>query len=301
MTNSRKNLLTGLILVGMMGLASCNGGSSSTTYSGGYSSGGGGGGSSYGIYNSPYISSQSFVSALNDLDNVSYPYDSYMVKDEWDTVRGGDDWFVIYDSAYGEYVAVSLQYVRTLEYYDYYSTNEGTADAYRSIADDDEFYTGLIGDGYGDDYEIVDYEYTDAYGEDYYRGFDSGMLYEDTDESTDVSLQAKDKEEKAFFQKASSLSVTYSLDMKTSLSLVSLGKKVEKMIESSKGELTEADQKAMTEDVMKLTGVSLAELNEAMKDADAKEKLVEKVADKLGTTTDSLETQILPDLLGIEI
>ena len=286
---TKKSLLA---LTALAALASC----------GGSSGGGGGGGSTYGAKNSPYISAQSFVNSLNDVDGYS---DNELVKDQWDTVRSahdGEDWFVIYDAEYQEYVAVSLQYIRTITYYDYYSSNYNLADEFRDIEDDHEFYNGLIGDGFGDDYEIVDYEYTDSWGEDYYRGFDSDYLYEDSEETTDVSLMAADKEGQEFFKKAADVSFAYSIDMKTSLSLVTLGDKVEKMINRANGEkLTQEDELALVSDIEKVTGASYAQFNEAANNPEVKEVLIEDIAKKLGTTGDNLENRLLPEVFGIDL
>lgn len=285
---TKKSLLA---LTALATIASCGGGG-----------GGGGTSSTYGSYSSPYVSAQSFVNSLNDVDGYS---DNELVKDEWDTVRSSwdsEDFFVIYDAEYDEYVSVSLQYVRTITYYDYYSSNFNLATEFRDIQDDDDFFNGLIGDGYGDDYEIVDYSHTDIWGEDYYRGFDSGLLYEDADETTDVSLMAADKEKAEFYKKAADVSFAYSIDMKTSLSLVTLGTKVEKMLDRSKGEqLTKADELALVSDIEKVTGASYAEFNEAATNSEVKEDLVAKIAAKLGTNSDNLENRLLPEVFGIEL
>ena len=286
---AKKSLLLTATLAAM---TSCGGGGSSSSSSS----------STYGAYNSPYISAQSFVNSLNDVDGYN---DNELVKDDWETVRSdwdAEDYFVIYDAEYSEYVAVSLQYVRTITYYDYYSSNYNTASEFRDIQDDDEFFSGLIGDGYGDDYEIVDYDHTDMWGEDYYVGFDSGLLYEGADETTDVSLMAADKEKAAFYKKAADVSFAYSIDMKTSLSLVTLGTKVEKMLDRSKGEqLTQEDELALVSDIEKVTGASYADFNEAANSPEAKEDLVAKIAEKLGTNSDNLENRLLPEVFGIEL
>ncbi|WP_127715887.1 hypothetical protein [Halobacteriovorax sp. HLS] len=292
MNATKKSLLA---LTALATLASCGGG-------GGSSSGGGGSSSTYGAYSSPYISAQSFVNSLNSVDGYS---DNELVKSEWDTVRSSwdsEDFFVIYDGEYDEYVAVSLQYIRAITYYDYYSSNNNLASEFRDIQDDHDFFDGLIGDGYGDDYEIVDYDYTDAWGEDYYVGFDSGFLYEDSEETTDVSLMAADKEKAAFYKKAADVSFAYSIDMKTSLSLVTLGSKVEKMLDRSKGEqLTKEDELALVTDIEKVTGASYSEFNEAANNTELKEDLVAKIAAKLGTNADNLENRLLPEVFGIDL
>jgi len=280
-----------LMLTALATLASCGGGG-----------GGGGSTSTYGAYNSGYVTAQGFVNSLNDVDGYN---DNELVKDEYDTVRSdwdSEDFFVIYDAEYDEYMAVSLQYIRTITYYDYYSSNFNLATEFRDIQDDDDFFNGLVGDGFGDDYEIVDYEYTNIWGEDFYRGFDSGYLYEDSEETTDVSLMAADKEKAAFYKKAADVSFAYSIDMKTSLSLVTLGSKVEKMLDRSNGDqLTEEDQLALVTDIEKVTGASYSEFNEAANDSSAKEDLVGKIAAKLGTTADNLENRLLPEVFGIEL
>ena len=284
---TKKSLLA---LTALATVASCGGG------------GGGGGGSSASNQSSPYISAQSFVNSLNDVDGYS---DNVLVKDEWDTVRSSwdsEDYFIYEDGEHGEEVAVSLQYIRSITYYDYYASNFNLASEFRDIQDDDEFFSGLIGDGNGNDYEIVDYEYTDIWGEDYYRGFDSGLLYEDSEETTDVSLMAADKEKQAFYKKAADVSFAYSIDIKTSLSLVTLGTKVEKMLDRSKGEqLTKADEQALVSDIEKVTGASYAEFNEAASNPEVKEDLVAKIAAKLGTNSDNLENRLLPEVFGIEL
>ncbi len=288
---TKKSLIA---LTALTALVSCGGGGG-----GGHRDGGS---STYGAKNSPYISAQSFVSALNSVDGYS---DNELVKHEWDTVRSSwddENFFVIYDAEYGEYVSVSLQYIRSITYYDYYSSNYNLAEEFRDIESDHEFYNGLIGDGYGDDYEIVDYEYTDAWGEDYYRGFDSGYLYEDTEETTDVSLMASDKEGQEFFKKAADVSFAYSIDMKTSLSLVTLGSKVEKMINRANGQkLTQEDELALTNDIEKVTGASFVQFNEAANNPEVREVLIEDIAAKLGTTGDNLENRLLPEVFGIDL
>ena len=255
---------------------------------------GGGSGGSY--HSSPYITSHGFVQALNDVDGY---YDNELVKHELDTFRtytDSEDWFVIWDAEWGSYVAVSLQYIRAIEYYDFYASNYGTAEEFRFIQDDDYFYTGYIGDGYGNDYEEVSY-----IGGNTYRGLDTGYLYEEGEESLDVSLMAKEDEEKEFFQKASNVSVAYNMSIKMSLTLVTIGAKVEKMLDKNSGEMTEADQQVLSNDIQKVAGFSLAELSEATKNEEKKEQVLEQLAKKMETSTESLESKILPELFGIEI
>ena len=90
--------------------------------------------------------------------------------------------------------------------------------------------------------------------------------------------------------------------MKTSLSLVTLGTKVEKMLDRSKGEqLTQEDELALVSDIEKVTGASYADFNEAANSPEAKEDLVAKIAEKLGTNSDNLENRLLPEVFGIEL
>lgn len=275
-------------------LTACSGG-------GGGSSSGGGGGSSYGAHSSPYITANGFVDALNDVDNAAFPYDNYIVKDEWDTIRNDEDWFVVWDEEYQENVAVSLQYLRSIVYYSYYSSNSNLADEYRDIQADDEYFNGLIGDGYGNDYEIVDYYGSDSYGDPVYVGYDSGLFYEDEQQTYDVSLMSGEAEGRAFYEKAAKVSYAYSVGIETSLALVTLGDKVEKMLDKTDGEITLEDQMALVSDLEHMTGVTLQEVNEAARSPEAKHDLVQRVADKIGTTSSNLEQRILPDVFGLEL
>lgn len=284
-----KKTLAGLALSAV--LVGCNGG------------GGGGGstGPTYGAKTSPYITASGFVTALNDVDGASFPFDSYMVKDQWDTVRNDQTWFVIWDAEYGEHVAVSLEYLRSIVYYAYYSNNNNLATEFRDIQSDDQFFNGLIGDGFGNDYEIVDYSHTDTWGEDYYVGYDSGLLYEDQGASYDVSMMAGEHEDLQFYQKAANVSFAYNLGIEASMALVTLGNKVEKMIDQSKGEITLADQAALMNDISEITGATLEDINKAANDSQARAQLVEDIAEKIGTSASNLEQRVLPDLLGMEL
>lgn len=263
--------------------------------------GGTGGGSSYGAHSSPYVTASGFVDALDDVDGASFPYDNYIVKDEYDTIRNDEDWFVIWDQEYQENVAVSLQYLRSIVYYSYYSSNNNLADEFRDIQSDDEYFNGLIGDGYGNDYEIVDYYGSDSYGDPVYVGYDSGLFYEDEQQTYDVSLMSGEAEGRAFYEKAAKVSYAYSVGIETSLALVTLGDKVEKMLDKTDGEITLEDQMALVSDLEHMTGVTLQEVNEAAQSPAAKENLVKRVADKIGTTSSNLEQRILPDVLGLEL
>ncbi len=263
--------------------------------------GGGGGTSTFGPYTSPSVSATGFVTALNSVDGASFPFDSYMVKDQWDTVRNDETWFVIFDAEYNEHVAVSLEYLRTVVYYANFSSNNNLAREFRSIQSDDQFFNGLIGDGAGNNYEIVDYSYTDIFGENYYVGYDSGLLYEDQAQSFDVSLMAGEKENLAFYQKAANVSFAYNLGIETSMALVTLGSKVEQMLDKSKGEITAEDQSVLLTDLTAISGVTLADITKAANDSKARTELVEDIADRIGTSAANLEQRILPEIFGLAL
>lgn len=271
-----------------------------TACSGGGGGGGGGGGSSIGPRTSATITASGFINALNSVDGAAFPYDNYMVKDQYDTIRNDETWFVIWDSKYNENVAVSLQYLRSIVYYDYFSSNNGLAREYRAINADDAFFYGIIGDGFGNNYEIVDYYGVDAWGRSVYVGYDSGLFYEDEQDTFDVSLMAGEKETKDFFQKAANVSFAYSINIETSLALVTLGQKVEQMLDQSKGEITAEDQMALMNDLSELTGVTLADVQKAAFDSKAKEDLISSVAQRIGTSASNLEQRILPEVFGFD-
>ncbi|MBK23393.1 MAG: hypothetical protein CME70_05245 [Halobacteriovorax sp.] len=284
---SIKSLLFGALLGAMaLNLSSCGGG--------------GGGGSTWGSYSSPYVSAQSFVNGLNNADFAPSYDESFIILNTDETVRsayiGEDDWFVIYDAKYDEYKAVSLQYIRSIVYYDYYSNSTGLAEEFRDIETDDIFAGYVNGDAFGDDYEVVDYDsWTGTY-----VGRESGWDYEDEEGTTDVLLMAAEKQKKAFIKKAAAVSYAYNVGIETSLSLVSLGYKVEKAISKGKGELTADDQAAVLGDLEKLTGKTFTEILEASTDADKKAAMVKDIASKIGTTAQNLEDRILPELFNVK-
>ena len=290
-------------------LASCSGGGSSG--GGGYtppSTGGGGGGpvvtppvvtppSTYGRYSSPNILASEFVSALNSVDGTySTRMELYANETQRSKIAGEDDWFVIWDAKFQEYKAVSTQYVRAIVYYDYYSNNKAVASEFRKIENSDIVAGNLGGDRYGDDYEVVD-----RLSNGYFEGQQSGMLYEDEVASTDVSLLAKEKDQKKFFAKAAKVSFAYNVSLETSMSMVTLGSKLEKMLSRANGELTQEDQLALLGDMKTLTGVSLEEIQKATVDSDAKEEVLAKIAKKLGTSASNLEDRVLPEVFGINL
>lgn len=253
--------------------------------------------STYGQYSSANILASEFVSSLNSVDGT---YSSRVELYTNETLRsqkaGQDDWFVIYDSKFSEYKAVSLQYVRSIVYYDYYSNNKAVASEFRDIEHDDIVGGNLNGDRYGNDYEVVS-----KLSSGYYEGNQSGFLYEDEVASTDVSLLAKESEQKRFFAKAAKVSFVYNVSLETSMSMVTLGSKIEKMMSRANGELTQEDQLALLGDMKTLTGVSLEEIQKAAVDASAKEDVIAKIADKLGTSASNLEQRVLPEVFGITL
>lgn len=286
-------MLKVVFLSALVTLASCGGGGGGGSVGGGV----GGGSSTYGRYSSSSILASDFVSALNSVDVSS---SSSVQLYTWETLRsqqaGQDDWFVIWDGKYSEYKAVSLQYVRSIVYYDYYSNNRAVAGEFRSIESGDIRTGNLDGDYYGNNYEVVD-----RLASGYYEGRRSGYLYEDEAQTTDVSLLAKEEEQKKFFEKASKVSFVYNVSLETSMSMVTLGSKIEKMLSRTNGELTEQDQVALMGDMKELTGVSLEDIRLAAEDSSKKEDVVAKIADKLGTSTTNLEQKILPEVFGITL
>jgi hypothetical protein len=276
------------VLVGLLTLASCGGGGGSSS---------GGGGSTYGAHISPDILASEFVSALNNVDGT---YSTRVELYTNETLRsqqvGQEQWFVIWDAKFGEYKAVSLQYVRSIVYYDYYSNNRAVASEFRSIERSDVLAGNINGDYFGNDYEVVD-----RLSSGYFEGRNSGYLYEDEAGTTDVSLLAKEEEQKKFFNKAAKVSFVYNLSLETSMSMITLGAKLEKMMSRSNGELTSEDQAAVLADMKNLTGASLEDLQKAATDADTKREVLEKVAAKIGTSAQNLEQKVLPEVFGITL
>jgi hypothetical protein len=279
-------------------LASCNGGGGGGGTVGS-STGGGTTGSTYGAYSSSYVSVDSFVAALNNLELTNYQSYVELYADE--TLRsatpGEEDWFVIYDDRYNEHKAVSLQYIRSIIYYDYYSNTSALAREFRDIETDDILAGELNGDYWGDDYEVVDFDYfTNTY-----VGRNSGFEYEDEAATTDVSLMTAEVQQKEFIKKAANISFAFNVGIETSLSLVTLGEKAEKMLGKGNGELTAQDQAAFANDLQRLAGVTLAEVMEASQSEQAQSDLVGKIADKIGTSAANLENRLLPELFGVEL
>jgi hypothetical protein len=283
-----KNVILKLSMLSMLfALASCGGG------------GGGSTGPTYTYSNltSPSILASEFVSSLNSVDST---YSSRVVLYTNETLRssvaGQEDWFVIYDAKFSEYKAVSLQYIRSIVYYDYYSSNRAVASEFRSIERSDILGGNVNGDYYGNDYEVVELR---ASG--YYEGKRSGFYYEEEATSNDVSLMAREEEQKNFFNKAAKVSFVYNVSIETSMSMVTLGAKIEKMLARSNSELTQEDQAALLGDIKSLTGVSLEELQKATQDSSAKNEVLAKVAAKIGTSAQNLEQKFLPEVFGITL
>ena len=168
--------------------------------------------------------------------------------------------------------------------------------AYERFEDDDILSGFFDGDPFGDDYEVVDYDFIT----DLYFGRNSGFAYEDEEDTFDVNLMTSDKEKMTFFKKASAISLTYNVSIQTSMSLVTLGKKVEKMI-GGNGEITNEDQQALVTDLSNLTGVSLEDVTAAQADESKKAELLKKIADKIGSTASNLEHKILPEVFGVNL
>lgn len=286
----KKTLLKLSMLFALLSLASCGGG-------GGGGSSSSGGGSTYGAYSSPSILASEFVSALNNVDGtVSSHVELYTNETLRSQQPGQEQWFVIWDAKFGEYKAVSLQYVRSIVYYDYYSNNRAVASEFRSIERSDVMSGRVNGDYYGNDYEVVD-----RLSSGYFEGRNSGYLYEDEAGTTDVSLLAKEQEQKKFFEKAAKVSFAYNVSLETSMSMITLGSKIEKMMSRANGELTQEDQAAILSDMKSLTGVGIDELQKAAQDSKSKSEVLEKVAAKIGTTSQNLEQKVLPEVFGITL
>ncbi len=287
-----KSLLKVSLLLALLALTSCGGGGS------GGSGGSGGGSSSYGAYTSPDILASEFVAALNNVDGTySSSVQLYTNETYRSAIPGQEQWFVVWDAKYSEYKAVSLNYVRSIVYYDYYSNNRAVASEFRSIERSDILSGRYNGNASGTDYEVVDYNYSTGY----YHGRNSGYMYEDETETTDVSLLAKEQERMKFYEKAAKVSFAYNVSIETSMSMVTLGSKIEKMLSHGNGELTVDDQAALLTDLKTLTGVSVAEIQAAASDSKSKADVLAKVAEKIGTSAQNLEQKFLPEVFGIKL
>jgi len=83
--------------------------------------------------------------------------------------------------------------------------------------------------------------------------------------------------------------------------MVTLGAKVEKMLSRANGELTLLDQSALLNDLKTLTGASIEDIQKAGESSKAKADVIEKIAAKLGTSSQNLEQRILPEVFGITL
>lgn len=242
---------------------------------------------------SPNITPTEFVAAL------AGAMSSDLILDTHETLRtqkhGGAGWFVIYDRMAFDYKAVNLRFLREQIYYDHMASNYGIASQFRADVNNNEKNRNSNGVPHLDAYEVVDYNKATGY----YEGRLSKHLYEDEGETTDVSLLAKEKELKRFFQKAANVSIKYNLGIETSMSLVTLGAKVEKMLSRSNNELTVEDQSVLMNDLKILTGLSLQEIQELSSDSKAKAEMLDSIAKKIGTNSTNLEQKLLPEVFGI--
>lgn len=242
------------------------------------------------LLTSPNATAEAFVDSLNYIDGnlESYVelYDTYREEDE-----GLDNWFVIWDDFYGEYKAVSLQYIRSIQYWDYVKNTDSLADEFRAIEDDNIMIGEHDGDLFGDDYEVVDY-----FGgvDDIFVGRNSGWEYEDEDQTSDINLMAAKIAQKKFLTMASAVSFEFKVNISTAMGLVTLGDKMEAM--KSNGDLSSEDQLALSADLQKLTGISLDDLA-----SKSKEQIFAKAAKSLGTNAVNLEQKLLPEVFGIEL
>jgi hypothetical protein len=249
----------------------------------------------YGQYNSPTINAKDFITALNQVDGDS----SYRVTTPHDSEH---NYIVIWDDKKNEYEAISMTYLRSIVYYDYYSNDKAVASEYRKIEESSN-YDGSYGGDHTIDFEVVDrgygYNYDTHEYEYGYKGRVTGTLYEDELETKDVSLMAREAQSDAFIKKAAKVSIAFQVNIETSLSMVTLGAKMEKML--SRGEMTEEDQKAIASDMQRLTGVTLSEMQAASESTDKKEEVLQKIAHNLGTSTQNLEEKLLPGIFGINL
>jgi hypothetical protein len=288
--NMVKTFSSALLLTTAVALTSCSGGSGGSN-GGSY---GGGSTSTYGSYQSATVTVDQFVDALNYVDGDYSSVELYTDEAYRSAVQGEDQWFVIWDDKFNEHKAVSLEYVRSVVYYDYMSDNDTLAAEFRDIESDDILGGDVNGDFFGDDYEVVDYDsYTDSYW-----GRNSGFEYEDETETTDVNLIAAESQETKFFKKATRVSFEFNVNLPTAMGMVTLGSKLSDM--NSDSEISTQDMEVLSKDLTKLTGVTANELMEAAFDEQAKELALEKAAKTMGTTAANIEQKLLP-VLGINL
>jgi hypothetical protein len=286
-----KKISGALLLTSTLALTGCNGGGGS---GGGGSYNGGGSTSTYGQYQSPSVTVSQFVNSLNYVDGDASYVELYTDETYRSAIPGEENWFVIWDDKFNEHKAVSLEYIRSIVYYDYMSDSDTLAAEFRAIESDDIVAGDYNGDYFGDNYEVVDYDsYTDSYW-----GRNSGFEYEDEEETTDVNLLAAETEEMKFFKKASAVSYEFNVSIATAMGMVTLGDKLTQM--NADSEISAEDMVELTQDLTKLTGVTAGELMAAGTSAEAKEAAIEKAAKTMGSTSANIEQKLLP-ALGIQL
>ena len=283
-----KNFFAASILAtSVLCLTACKSGGSGTTNSGPFA------------FQSTSITATDFVNALNSA--TTDPQESFLERDIHETLRsriaGQDDWFLIWDAQFSEYKAVSLQFLRSIVYYDYAMNHSHTAAEFRAIERNFIFTGEDNGDPDGQYYEVVDYHVSGGT----FTGRNSGFQYEDQAATTDVSLLTAEQEQVEFFKKAARISLAFNLGIETSLSLVSLSEKTETLLGNRGGELTSADQAAFAADLPRLTGVSLPEVVKASSNEQDRKALLSKIAEKIGTSAANLEGKVLPALFGSQL
>ena len=255
-------------------------------------SGGGGGSSTYGAYMSPSASVTAFVNALNSVDGT-YLNQSAVMLYENETLRslvpGEEQWFVIWDEKFGEYKSVSLQYVRSIVYYDYYSNSSALAQEFRDIETTDILNGDLNGDFFGDNYEVVD-----GIGFGIYQGHNSEILYNNNKETEDIILEMKNTEQGKIFKQAALYSSAFKMPLSSAMSLISIEKQAKTAVK--KGEMTNDDLNSLSKSFEKFTGKSMNDFAAAMVDAGSKATLIKDVAKKIGMDEQKLEERIVPEI-----
>ena len=241
----------------------------------------------FSYHTTPSITAQRFVDALNDVD--ADPSDPSILKKPESLQEG---YIVIYDAEDCHYRAVSMDFLRNLEYWATHSSDVGTASEYRHMEFDD-----LLGT-YESERVVFDEDLSLANGFDTYVGIQTGLSYEDEADHFDVALAAREAEDKSFYEKAASVSIAYNVKIESALQMVKLGQKVELMIGRT-GELTTEDSEYVMSNLKEIAGVNSDDIMQAMTDSKKKAEVISKIAEKIGTSTQKLEDQILPELLGM--
>ncbi len=241
----------------------------------------------YSYHTTPSITAQRFVEALNSVD--ADPSDPSVLKKP-ESLREG--YMVIYDAEDDHYRAVSLEFLRNLEYWSTHSSDVGTASEYRHME-----FDNLLG-MHESERVVYDEALSLSNGFDTYVGVQTGLSYEDETENFDVALSNREAEDKTFYEKAASVSIAYNVKIESALQLVKLGQKVEIMMGRS-GELTNEDSEYVMSNLKEIAGVDSEDIMGAMMDSEKKSEVISKIADKIGTSSQKLEDHILPELLGM--